>query len=124
MYVKIGLYDQAVRELNIVAENPATRALALHESAVAHYRAGRHEQAVEDGVAAMAAEPDNEQTRSWLWLSSRSTGGYPESVPAKYRMELKTGYAPSSVHFEDITAKIGLDKTSARRGTAIFDYDG
>jgi tetratricopeptide (TPR) repeat protein len=123
VYVKCGLYDQAVRELSIAAREPSTRAVAMHESAVAHYRAGRFEQAVDAGVAAMAANPENERTRSWLWLSSRSLGGYPDSVPAQYQMEMKVGYAPASVRFEDIADKIGLDKTSAGRGTAIFDYN-
>jgi tetratricopeptide (TPR) repeat protein len=123
VYVKCGLYDQAVRELNLAAENPSTRALAMHETAVAHHRAGRFEQAVAAGVAAMEADPNNERTRSWLWLSSRSLGGYPETVPVEHQMEMKVGYEPPSVKFEDIAAKIGLDKTSAGRGTAIFDYN-
>jgi ASPIC and UnbV/FG-GAP-like repeat len=123
IYVKCGLYDQAVRELSIAAKDPETRTLAMHESAVAHYRAGRFEQAVADGVVAMSGDPDNDRTRSWLWLASRSLGGYPESVPAQYRMEMKVGYQPASVRLEDIAARIGLDKTCAGRGTAIFDYN-
>ena len=123
VYVKCGLHDEAVRELDIAVKNPATRALALHERAVAHYRAGRFEQAVSDGTAAMVANPGNERARAWLWLSSRSLGGYPESVPQEYRMEMKAGYEPTSIRYEDIAAKIGLDKTSAGRGTAVFDYN-
>ena len=88
LYVKCGLHDEAARELDIAAKDPATRELALHELAVAHYRAGRFEQAARDGVAAMAANPSNERARAWLWLSSRSLGGYPESVPQEYRMEM------------------------------------
>jgi len=123
VYVKLGLYDQAVRELGIAAGNPATRARARHESAVAHYRAGRFRQAVADGVAAMTEDSKNERARAWLWLSSRSLGGYPESVPAEHRMEMKVGYEASSVHYDDIATRLGLDKTSAGRGTAIFDYN-
>ena len=123
VFVKCGLYDQAVRELSVAARNPSTRARAMHESAVAHYRAGRFEQAVEDSVGAMAADPSNERARAWLWLSSRSLGGYPESVPAEYQMEMKVGYEPATVRFEDIAEKLGLDKTSAGRGTAVFDYN-
>ncbi len=122
-YLKCGLYDQAVRELNLAAQDTGTRAMALHESAVANYRAGRFEQAIKDGVGAMAANPENERVRSLIWLSSRSLGGYPESVPAQHRMEMKVGYAPASVQFEDIAARIGLDKTSGGRGTAVFDYN-
>src|SRR5258708_5756754 len=123
VYIKCGLYDQAVRELSVAGRNPSTRALAMHESAVAHYRAGRFERAVEDSVSAMAADPSNERSRAWLWLASRSLGGYPESVPAEYQMEMKVGYEPATVRFEDIAEKLGLDKTSAGRGTAVFDYN-
>ena len=123
VYIKCGLYDQAVRELSVAGRNPSTRARAMHESAVAHYRAGRFERAVEDSVSAMAADPSNERSRAWLWLASRSLGGYPESVPAEYQMEMKVGYEPATVRFEDIAEKLGLDKTSAGRGTAVFDYN-
>jgi hypothetical protein len=71
----------------------------------------------------MAADPSNERSRAWLWLASRSLGGYPESVPAEYQMEMKVGYEPATVRFEDIAEKLGLDKTSAGRGTAVFDYN-
>src|SRR5262249_50931293 len=96
---------------------------ALHECAVAHYRAGRFQEAVKTGVAAMDANPGNERARAWLWLSSRSTNGYPDYVPTQYRMEMKAGYEPTRLRYEDISEKIGLDKTSAGRGTAIFDYN-
>ena len=92
-YVKLGLYDQAVRELSLAAADPSTRALAMHESAVANYRAGRFGQALKDGVEAMAANPGNERARSILWLSSRSLGGYPASVPAEYRMDVASTLA-------------------------------
>ena len=123
VYIKCGLYDHAVKELTLAAQDPGTRALALHESAVAHFRAGRFEPAVKDGVAAMDADPSNERARAWLWLSSQSLGGYPEAVPDEYRMEMKVGHAPSTIQYEDIAARIGLDKTSAGRGTAVFDYN-
>ena len=118
VYVKCGLYDQAVRELSLAAQDPATRALAMHETAVAHYRAGRFEQAVTAAVDAMEARPDNERTRAWLWLASRSLGGYPESVPVKHRMEMKVGYAPPRVKFENIAAqnRLGQNQRRPRHG--------
>ena len=123
MYVKCGLYDQAVQELEIAAQDAATRGRAKHESALAHYRAGRFAMAVEDGVEAMNADPSNERARASMWLASRSLGGYPSSVPESFRMELKAGYEPARVQFENIAAKIGLDKISAGRGTAVFDFN-
>jgi hypothetical protein len=123
MYVKCGLYDEAVRELDLAANNPATRARAKHESALAHLRAGRFAISIDDGVEAMAADPGDERARANMWLATRSTGGYPATVPESFRMELKAGYEPARVQFENIAAKIGLDKMCAGRGTAVFDYN-
>src|SRR5205823_1807517 len=78
--------------------------------------------AVDDGVEAMAADPGNERARAAMWLATRSLGGYPATVPESFRMELKAGFEPSRVQFENIAARIGLDKISAGRGTAVFDY--
>lgn len=91
MYVKCGLHDEAVHELAIAAQDPATRGRATHESALAHYRAGRYQLAVDDGVAAMTADPSNERARAAMWLATRSLGGYPETVPEEFRMELQAG---------------------------------
>jgi len=123
LYIKCGLHDDAIRELDAAAKDSATRARAQHEAALAFYRAGRFEEAVKRGVAAMNANPNNERARAAMWLASRSLGGYPDSVPAAHRMELKVGFEPARVQFEDIAAKIGLDKMSAGRGTAVFDYN-
>ncbi len=123
MYVKCGLHDEAVRELNLAAQDAATRGRAKHESALAHFRAGRFQMAIDDGVSAMTADPSNERARVAMWLATRSIGGYPASVPESFRMELKAGYEPARVQFENIAAKIGLDKISAGRGTAVFDYN-
>ena len=100
--------------MNLAAQDPATRGCAKHESALAHFRAGRFQMAVDDGVAAMTADPGNERARAAMWLATRSMGGYPESVPESFRMELKGRIRTwRSVQFENIAAKIGLDKISA-----------
>jgi len=123
MYVKCGLYDDAVRELERAAEDSEMHARAKHECSLAHLRAARFKDAIETGVAAMSSDPSNERARACMWLASRSTGGYPENVPDAFRMELKAGYEPARVKFENIAAKIGMDKICAGRGTAIFDYN-
>jgi tetratricopeptide (TPR) repeat protein len=121
--IKCGRYIDAARELKLAAEDPAVRELALHECAVANYRAGYFRQAVADGSAAMAVNPGNERARAFLWLSAQRIGGYPPEVPAAHRMEMKVGYEKPVVEFEDIAIKVGLDKTSAGRGLAVFDYN-
>jgi len=117
LFTKCGRYDDAVRELNLASNDAGMRGRAKHESALAHFRAARFTDAVSDGVAAMTADPANERARAAMWLASRSLGGYPAQVPEAFRMELKAGYEPARVTFENIATRIGMDKISAGRGT-------
>jgi len=121
--VKCGLYEQAVTELRQISESSSYYANGLHEASVALYRSGRLDEAARTAVEALEANPGNERTRSWLWLTVQKLGGYPDFVPPQYRLQVRAGYDPPTLHFEDIAPKIGLDKTSAGRGIAIFDYD-
>lgn len=123
LYTKCGSYDQAAIELVKAAENSDTRARALADLVVADYRGGSYEEAINSGVAAMEANPGNERVRNMLWLASEALGGYPERVPAEYRMEIQCGHAPTTVEYENIAAKIGLLKTNSGRGSVIFDYN-
>jgi len=121
--IKCGLYEAAARNLLEAAGNPSERPEALHEAAVALSRAGKIESAARVGSEALDADPDNERARAWLWLTAQKMGGYPAFVPTEQRMEMKVGYAKPTVEFEDIAARIGLDKTSGGRGLAVFDYN-
>jgi len=123
MLVKCGRYLDAERELIRVPRDSFFYDAAIHEAATALYRAGRFEGAARAGVEAMKANPQNERARLLLWLSAQKLGGYPDYVPAAHRMEVKSGYDKPRVEFEDIAHRIGLDKTAANRGSAIFDYD-
>ncbi len=121
--VKCGLYDDAERELLMIPRESAHYATARHEAAIALYRAGRYTRSIAADVESMEANPGDERARSMMWIAAQRLGGYPVSVPQKFRMELKIGFAQPTVEFENISAQIGLDKTSAGRGLAIFDYD-
>jgi len=123
-YVKLGLFAEASRELVEAARKPALRSEALSESVVANYRAGNFIRAIEDGVAALEALPGNDRTRYWVWLAARKLGGHPDFVPEKARIEPKAGRHHPKVEFQDVAPEIGLDKTAAGRGTAVFDMDG
>jgi tetratricopeptide (TPR) repeat protein len=123
-YIKLGLYKQAVDALAAAVKDPSVKFEALRESAVANFRAGNSSDAVRDGAAALALKPSDDRTRFWLWLAAEKLGGYPPEVPAELRMEVKAGRHRSAIEFEDVASRIGLDKTSAGRGTAIFDMDG
>ena len=123
IYVKCGRYSDAVRELTLAAKDTDTRRGALYDMTVAHYRGGKFAQAVQAGVGALTEDQDNQRARYWLWLAAQKIGGYPDSVPARFQMELQAGLAPTTLRYENIAAKIGLNKTSGGRGTAIFDYN-
>lgn len=121
--IKCGLYEAAAGNLLKAASNPSVRPLALHEAAVALHRAGKLEDSVRVSGDALTASPNDERARLWLWLTATKMGGYPECIPRDHRMEMKVGFEKTSVEFEDIAPKIGLDKTSGGRGIAVFDYN-
>jgi tetratricopeptide (TPR) repeat protein len=121
--LKCGLYDDALTHYLEASKNPAHRSRALHEAAVALHRGGKFERAARIGSEALVADPDNQRALAWLWLTAQKMGGYPDFIPPEHRMEMKVGYDTPTVEFEDIAAKVGLDKTSAGRGLAIFDYN-
>ena len=120
---KCGRYEDADREFKKIPAEAGQYAVARHEAGVALYRAGRYLPAVRAEVDSLGADPTDERARAVLFLSADKLGGYPTFVPQDFRMTVKAGYAKPTVEFEDIAARIGLDKTSGGRGSAIFDYD-
>jgi len=123
LFIKCGRYADAARELEIASKNSDTRAKSLHELLIALYREGRYAEAIDAGIAAMRENPDNERTRNVLWLTSKAMGGYPERVPAEFRMEAVAGYAETPVQYDNIAEKVGICKTNSGRGSVIFDYN-
>ncbi len=122
--LKMGLYLEAVREFRSAAASARLRADALRDSAVANYRAGNYRESVADAVASLESDPESRRARYWLWLAARQLGGYSAEVPETMRVEVKAGRSRPGVIFEDVAARIGLDKTAGGRGTAVFDMDG
>ncbi len=121
--VKCGLYDEAEIELRQIPRSSSLYASAMYHTGVALYRAGRFERASQALVDSLEANPEDVRPKSMLWQSSVKRGGYPDFVPPQFRMQIKAGFEKPGVEFEEIAAKIGLDKTSAGRGIAVFDYD-
>src|SRR6185312_11416065 len=120
---KCGRYEDADIEFKKIPGGAPQYAVARHEAAVALYRAGRYLPAVKSEVDALHADPKDERSRAILFLSADKLGGYPEFVPEPFRISIKAGWAKPAVEFEDVAAKVGLDKTSGGRGSAIFDYN-
>ncbi|MFN0167576.1 MAG: FG-GAP-like repeat-containing protein [Bryobacteraceae bacterium] len=120
---KCGRYEDADVEFKKIPPESSYYSTALHEAGTALYRVGRFESAVRTEVQAMDANPADERARSVMFLAAQRIGGYPPFVPQAHRMEVKAGFAKPTVYFEDIAARVGIDKTSGGRGTAVFDYD-
>ena len=122
--VKCGLYREAADELDQVPAGSALRRRALYNRLVAHCRGGLYAQAFEDGIACLELEPEDEGARYWLWLAAQQSGGYPEAVAPALRLTARDGFHPTAVELEEVAARIGLDKTSGGRGSAVADLDG
>ena len=120
---KCGRYEDAEAELQKIPPASGYYATAMHEAGTALYRVGRFEAALRAEIRSMDANPSDERPRSVMFQAAQKMGGYPAFVPQAHRMEMKAGFGRPTVQFEDIAARIGLDKTSGGRGTAIFDYD-
>ncbi len=123
-YIKCGLYLEAAEELALAARDPAVRARALYESVIANYRGGNYERAAREGVAALGEGVRHDRIQYWTWLATLKSGGYPPGTPEENRIRMAGGWNATDLRYEDTAAKIGLDKTSGGRGTAVFDYDG
>jgi hypothetical protein len=123
-YTKMGLYPQAVEAFEVAARDEQTRAEALYLSLVASYRGGDYERALHDGRGSLSIRPDDRRTRWWSFLAAEKLGGYPADFPEDFRAEVKAGRHATKLRFEDIAPRIGLDKTSAGRGTAFFPIKG
>jgi len=121
--IKCGLYEEAETELRKIAPDSSYYQMALYEASVALYRAGQLDRAARTSVEALDANPSDERAKSWLWMTAQKMGGYPDFVPQNYRIQVRGGYEATPLEYEDIAERIGLDKTSGGRGTAIFDYD-
>ena len=122
--IKCGLYHEAIRELEVARGDARIRAQALHELSVASFRAGRFTDAGTFAREAMELNGSHGRTRLLLWLAAQKGNGYAPDVPAEMRMQLRSGQQPTLLRLEDMASRIGLDKTSGGRGTAVFDYDG
>ena len=123
-YTKLGMYTEAIEQFGLAAQNSRLRADALRLSLIAAYRGGELQQAIRDGVESLRLLPTDNRTRFWLFLAAQKLGGYPPEVPEECRMEVKAGRHPTTLEYEDVAARIGLDKTAAGRGTAVFDMNG
>jgi tetratricopeptide (TPR) repeat protein len=121
--VKVGRFEEARDELERAAANPPLRSAAMHEEGLACYNMGNFAEAIRAGCAALEANPQNQPARHWVWLAAEKLGGYPDDVPADFRMSPKGGWEKSELHYSDIAVLCGLDKTSGARGIAVFDYN-
>lgn len=122
--MKCGLFQEALLELELASQHPASRRRALYECQVAYYRVGDFPAAMRAGVDCLEYTSGDPRSRYWLWQAAQKAGGYLDFVPEDSKMTVVVGYEPTSVRLEEVAAEIGLDKTSGGRGTAVFDSNG
>jgi VCBS repeat protein/ASPIC/UnbV protein len=123
-YIKCGLYHEAIEQLLIARKDRDATKRALHELTVASFRSGRYADVARYATELMRSGGAHPRTRLLLCLAADRCGGYSPDVPAEMRMQVRSGRQPTTLKLVDIAARIGLDKTSGGRGTAVFDYDG
>lgn len=123
-YMKCGLFQEAVEELAVVAQDPQMASRAAYERLIAYYRLGDYPQAIRQGIVCVEQDANHDRARYWLWLAAQKAGGYPDTVPAHARMQVVAGYHPTALQLDEVAAEIGLDKTCGGRGTAVFDATG
>ena len=121
--IKCGLHHEAIRELTLAAADERVRPQAIHEMAVASLRAGRVADAMRWASDALRLDTTNQRARLLLWLGAEKSSRYPPEIPPEMRMQVRSGRHPTVLTLEDVAVRVGLDKTSAGRGTAIFDYN-
>jgi len=124
--VKTGRYSDAVVHLTeaaVASEDPMVRSTAWHEAAVASYYSGSYHAAARYASAALDAHAENAPARYWGWLAAQRLGRYPDSVREANRMEMVAGQGETALEYEEVSARMGLDKTAGGRGIAIFDYN-
>ncbi|MCH9651585.1 MAG: CRTAC1 family protein [Deltaproteobacteria bacterium] len=124
-YLKCGLFEEAAAELRQV-EGPSrrVRAKAAYLALVAGYRCGDLAGAFGQGIRCLELDPGNERARFWLFLTAQKAGAYSDAVPSNQRIQVRDGYHPTTVRFEEVAGEIGLDKVSGGRGTAVADFFG
>ena len=115
--VKCGLYEDAAKHLLEASKNPSQQHRSLHEDG----GSSTSRWAVRARRAHRLRSPHGrpfERARARVALADvEETGRLSRFRAADYRMELKVGYEKPTVEFEDIAARVGLDKTSAGRGS-------
>jgi tetratricopeptide (TPR) repeat protein len=124
MFMKCGLFREAIAELETATQDPTVQGRAHYESLVASYRLGEYTRAIHHGVTCLEQDLTNERARHWLWLAAQKVGGYPATVRQELRMQVVEGYHQTALEIDEVAAEIGLDKTAGGRGTAVFDLNG
>jgi hypothetical protein len=122
--MKCGLFEDAKEQLDRVKEKREYRSAALYMSQVNSYFLGNFEASIDSGIQQMEGDPKQVRSRYWLWQAAQKVGGYPVRVPQQARMEVTAGREPSTLEFRSVASKIGLDKVSGGRGTAVLDVTG
>ncbi len=123
--MRLGAFAAAEHDFHMILSLAPGTLPVQRDLASAYLRQGKLDEAIATYRHVIEQKPDDLIARWNLRVAYAQQGGYPEDLPARYRMTLYTGRtAPSPVTFTDVAPQLGMAALSRGRGSAWSDYDG
>ena len=125
---RLGEADKAAERFENIIQNYRRHSGAYYYLGVYHLRHGAPEKAVENFKESLRLKPRDPETLWNLWTAYSKLGGYPEDLPAEFKIQPSEGFTtPHSVGqnslFIDVAPDLRMDKVDGGRGSAWGDYD-
>ncbi len=125
---RLGEADKAAERFENIIQNYRRHSGAYYYLGVYHLRHGAPEKAVENFKESLRLKPRDPETLWNLWTAYSKLGGYPEDLPAAFKIQPWEGFGtPNSVGpnspFIDVAPDLRMDKVDGGRGSAWGDYD-
>ena len=126
---RLGEADRAAERFEHIIRNYRRHSGAYYYLGVYHLRQGNLEKAISNFKESLRLKPRDPETLWNLWTAYAQLGGYPETLPAEFRIQVHpqgdgagSGGGGGSP-FTDIAAELKIDKVDGGRGSAWGDYD-
>ena len=137
---RLGEADKAAQRFENIIQNYRRHSGAYYYLGVYHLRHGAPEKAVENFKESLRLKPRDPETLWNLWTAYSQLGGYPEELPAEFKISVggNSDSRPFRSHksdnhinhssddgfqFTDIAPDLNMNKVDGGRGSALGDYD-
>jgi tetratricopeptide (TPR) repeat protein len=108
---------------NGVYRSPSDRCLLPMKPSSAYPKKEDSRKAIEYFLKHLEQQPDDLEVQ-WLNLAYMTVGGYPDEVPAKYRISPKAFESSEDVgRFRDVALEAGLESFSTAGGVIVDDFE-